>query len=60
MFVGCLWLFHFNYNKASNENELEQKLTVFFKTNNEPQLLEIFTPSHLNDNVLLNYFKAIK
>ena len=53
-------MFHFNYNKASNENELEQKLTVFFKTNNEPQLLEIFTPSHLNDNVLLNYFKAIK
>ena len=53
-------MFHFNYNKASNENELEQKLTVFFKTNNEPQLLEIFTPSHLNDDVLLNYFKAIK
>jgi 2-succinyl-5-enolpyruvyl-6-hydroxy-3-cyclohexene-1-carboxylate synthase len=53
-------MYQFNYNKVSGESELKEKLSHFFSSNDAPQLLEIFTPSHLNDEVLLGYFKAIK
>jgi 2-succinyl-5-enolpyruvyl-6-hydroxy-3-cyclohexene-1-carboxylate synthase len=36
------------------------KLKTFFKPTNRPQVLEIFTPRKSNDQVLLNYFKAMQ
>ena len=50
----------FHYLKASSENELENALTALFKNNDQPSLLEIFTPTVCNDSVLLNYFKFLE
>ena len=53
-------MYQFNYYRASNEKELETVLDDFFELENQPKILEIFTPRELNDEVLLNYFKHIK
>jgi 2-succinyl-5-enolpyruvyl-6-hydroxy-3-cyclohexene-1-carboxylate synthase len=53
-------MYGFNYSKAEGVIELEKNLTSFFSSNNTPQILEVFTPSQLNDDILLSYFKAIK
>lgn len=47
------------YHSAFDEIELEQKLNTFFTTNNQPQLLEIFTPRKENDAVLKKYFDQL-
>ena len=52
-------MYDFDYAKAENETELNDCLTSFYKENNQPKLLEVFTPKSLNDEVLLNYFKSI-
>lgn len=52
-------MFGFEYNKASNETELEASLELFYSDEKTPKLLEIFTPSKENDGILLNYFKSI-
>ena len=51
---------HFCYLKASSENELESAITALFKNNEQPTLLEIFTPTVCNDSILLNYFKFLE
>lgn len=53
-------MFGFQYRKAQNDEELLAELETFFKESNQPQLLEIFTPTELNDEILLNYFKFIR
>lgn len=53
-------MYGFNYQSASNEAELKNQLSDFFAQNNQPQILEIFTPTELNDEILLNYFKFIR
>jgi len=50
----------FEYEVAKNETELEQQLVTFYKVSNQPKLLEIFTPSRINDRILLDYFKYVK
>ena len=52
-------MYGLNYLKASTENELNDTLVELFENNNRPSLLEIFTPSHCNDSILLNYFKFL-
>jgi len=46
------------YNQANNLDELVQLLPTWFHTDG-PALLEIFTPTALNDKVLKDYFKAL-
>ncbi len=53
-------MYDFNYHSVSLDNELKTSLNSFFKESNTPKLLEIFTPSEINDKVLLDYFKFIK
>ncbi len=53
-------MYKFDYAKADNANELEMRLKTFYEPSTQPKLLEIFTPSQLNDEILLNYFKHIK
>lgn len=53
-------MYSFDYQTASNENELEERLINFYSDSNQPKLLEIFTPRTLNDSILLDYFKFIK
>lgn len=49
----------FVYHKAENETALNAVLENFFSFE-KPQILEIFTPTELNDKILLNYFKFIR
>ena len=51
--------YHIDYSAAKNEEELREVLTDFFKEGDAPRLLEVFTPSEVNDLVLKQYFKAI-
>ncbi|WP_407557569.1 2-succinyl-5-enolpyruvyl-6-hydroxy-3-cyclohexene-1-carboxylic-acid synthase [Winogradskyella sp. 4-2091] len=53
-------MYGFEYSEAKNEEELTAKLSTFNDISKQPKLLEIFTPSRINDEILLNYFKFIK
>jgi len=53
-------MYKFDYVSAANENELNSILPSFFLEENKPKLLEVFTPSTINDTILLNYFNFIK
>lgn len=53
-------MFGFQYSKATNINSLEDKLACFYDTENQPKLLEIFTPSNINDLVLKEYINSLK
>lgn len=53
-------MYNFKYKRVSNENDLKIALKSFYLESNQPKLLEINTASHLNDEILLNYFKYIK
>ena len=52
--------FNLRYSCVKSEWFLKLKLKTFFKPTNRPQVLEIFTPRKSNDQVLLNYFKAMQ
>lgn len=52
-------MYHFKYQSASNVASLEENLETFF-TSDSKSILEIFTPTKINDQVLLNYFKKLK
>lgn len=52
-------MYGFNYSIASDENSLEKALTNLFANNDQPALLEVFTPTRENDTILLNYFKNL-
>ncbi|MDU8886234.1 2-succinyl-5-enolpyruvyl-6-hydroxy-3-cyclohexene-1-carboxylic-acid synthase [Yeosuana sp. MJ-SS3] len=53
-------MYDFEYSSAENESDLQKQLDVFFDKSKRPQLLEIFTPRTVNDEVLLTYFDYIK
>lgn len=50
----------FGYQNASNNEELLSVLHNFFSKDEKPQILEVFTPTEVNDEILLNYFKFIR
>jgi 2-succinyl-5-enolpyruvyl-6-hydroxy-3-cyclohexene-1-carboxylate synthase len=52
-------MFGLSYNSIHNESQLKKQVSKFFSANKGPSLLEIFTPTDLNDEILLNYFKFI-
>lgn len=53
-------MFGFEYTSADSQETLAKALNMFFDDTDKPKLLEIFTPKHLNDEILLDYFKFIK
>jgi len=53
-------MYNFEYTSASNQTSLTENLSKFYNETESPKLLEIFTPSSENDDILLNYFKSIK
>src|SRR5690625_3110231 len=53
-------MFGFSYQRADSEEELLPALKRFFEKSDQPQILEIFTPTEVNDEILLNYFKFIR
>ena len=52
--------FGLNYNTANSSEALTKILPSFFNSSKQPQLLEVFTPSKINDQILLAYFDALK
>jgi len=50
----------FGYQSANDMPSLMAQLASFFGNSDTPQILEIFTPSEINDDVLLSYFDYIK
>ncbi|MEZ4797708.1 MAG: thiamine pyrophosphate-binding protein [Flavobacteriaceae bacterium] len=53
-------MYGFEYLKAESSESLFTSLKDFFESGKSLKLLEIFTPSTINDEVLLNYFEFIK
>ena len=49
-----------DYSKVSSLFGLQWKLRSFFKPSRRPKILELKTPSELNDKVLMDYFKALQ
>ena len=52
-------MYRFEYHQASDEKGLMEMLPQFFKEQDKPQILEIFTPTYENDGVLKRYFKEL-
>lgn len=52
-------MFGFEYSIASDEVSLEAKLIEMYAQCDKPYILEIFTPTLKNDEVLLQYFKEL-
>jgi len=52
-------MYRFDYSTASDTNSLEKGLEHLFATNNQPCILEVFTPTRENDKLLKNYFKDL-
>tara|TARA_B100000787_G_scaffold82043_1_gene60480 strand:- start:16143 stop:17810 length:1668 start_codon:yes stop_codon:yes gene_type:complete len=50
----------FEYARADDAVSVKTQLYRFFKNTNAPQVLEICTPSEINDTTLLAYFDYIK
>ena len=53
-------MYQFDYTSANDETNLNEQLSNFFSSSEKPKILEVFTPSEVNDTVLLDYFKFIK
>lgn len=53
-------MYGFEYHNVSNEAALHESLDSFYSVSSQPKLLEVFTPSTVNDEILLDYFKFIK
>lgn len=58
--VQLCTMYGFKYLKAENEEECAFAKAELYKANEQPTLLEIFTPRTVNDAVLLEYFEFIK
>lgn len=48
------------YRSASDKESLLSGLDHVLSAHDRPQILEVFTPTEVNDEVLLNYFKFIR
>ena len=53
-------MYNLEYTMIHCESELNRNLKSFFSSSDTPKLLEIFTPSEINDQVLLEYFNFLK
>jgi 2-succinyl-5-enolpyruvyl-6-hydroxy-3-cyclohexene-1-carboxylate synthase len=51
-------MYQFNYLTANNVNSLEESLKSFYNNDN-PVILEVFTPTFENDIILKQYFKEL-
>ncbi|MGB3590397.1 MAG: 2-succinyl-5-enolpyruvyl-6-hydroxy-3-cyclohexene-1-carboxylic-acid synthase [Nonlabens sp.] len=50
----------FGYHRVGDESAFAKAYSSFIHNDSKPQLLEIFTPTEVNDKVLLNYFEFIR
>jgi len=52
-------MYRFNYLIASDSDSLKTALQQLFENNEQPYILEVFTPTRENDQVLKQYFKEL-
>lgn len=52
-------MFTIDYYSAKNEQEINSNLQAFFQKNDNPSVIEIFTPEKENDKILKDYFKKL-
>lgn len=52
-------MYNFDYHIASDEKSLVSALDTMYLQNEKPYLLEVFTPTLVNDGILLQYFKTL-
>lgn len=53
-------MYDFEYSIASDVTSLQQTMTTLYLHNEKPSILEIFTPTLLNNKILLQYFKELE
>ena len=53
-------MYGFTYLIASNSDNLQTSLESLYLQNEQPAILEVFTPTLQNDKILLNFFKALR
>ncbi len=53
-------MYGFEYSTADSAKSLEQELVAFYNNDRQPKILEVFTPSDVNDQVLKTYFESFK
>lgn len=53
-------MYGFEYQVAIDIESTEKVLQTFFKESNQPKIVEVFTPSDSNDQVLKTYFESFK
>ena len=53
-------MYGFDYYSACDNKTLHKSLNTFYLDSDKPKILEIFTPTKLNDKILLSYFDFIK
>ncbi|NRS90235.1 2-succinyl-5-enolpyruvyl-6-hydroxy-3-cyclohexene-1-carboxylate synthase [Flavobacterium sp. 7E] len=52
-------MYNMNYHAVANETDLVALLPAFFENNEKPAILEVFTPTLINDKILLQFFKEL-
>jgi len=52
-------MYGFEYSCAKDLTQINTILKTYYNESNTPKLLEIITPTKVNDGVLLNYFKNL-
>lgn len=52
-------MYGFDYSIASDDSSLKEKMLDLFSKNEKPAILEVFTPTRVNDKILLQYFKEL-
>ena len=52
-------MFNFEYFSVTSIEELDESLKSFYHKSERPKILEVFTPSEINDQILTAYFKSL-
>ena len=52
-------MYGFEYSIASDEKSLDTSLKMLYAQNEKPSILEVFTPTLKNDQILLQFFKEL-
>ncbi len=53
-------MYRFDYFSASDEQSLSDGLQKLYSDSERPAILEVFTPTLLNDKILLQYFRELE
>jgi 2-succinyl-5-enolpyruvyl-6-hydroxy-3-cyclohexene-1-carboxylate synthase len=52
-------MFGFDYHRVDAMEPLQDEMNSFYEDTGQPKLLEVFTPTLINDKILIDYFRFI-